>query len=539
MIINIQGFLGENRQIEPKLLSDGVGVTSLNQKPGRGDLRPWRKPLTVAAVPAGRKTIFRMGRDVISDSNYWLSWLGVVHAVRGFDARDTSERTYYTGDGAPKVTDNTMALSATPYPSTSRPLGIPAPTAALTVSNNSNSAATGANTSNYYFYTYINDWGWESGNSPISALNTRKSDETAVLNGFSSAPAGNYFITGIRIYKSVSGSSGNASFFFLRDIAIGITTTIDDNRKLGTTSEIIGWGPPPSDLTFLTAMWNGMLAGISGNSVRMCESYVPYAWPDAYEIVPPDAKPIGLGVAGQALLVLTTNKPLIVAGSSPDSMDQMPMEEFSQGCVSARSIVSLGSGVAWASMDGLCYWDKGASQILTAGIMLREDWLKLKPETIIGQKYEGAYLGSYDDGSGSRKAFLIAPGQNSGMYFLSQGYEAMHFDELQDQLYALDTTSVKRWDADPTFMTTTFRSKPYQFSKPMNFGAFKVIASVWPVTLSFYAGSQLIYSIQVSNSDAGRLPKGFKSDLWQFEIQTTGAVQSLLVSQSLEELNRA
>ena len=131
-LIQWSGFSGEVRALHPKLLGNGAGTTSLNQKPGRGDLRPWRVPLSVASVPAGRKTIYRMGRDVNDEANYWLSWNTRVHAMRGFEADNTTERTYYTGDGVPKVTDNTIALASTPYPTAARLLGVPAPTAALT-----------------------------------------------------------------------------------------------------------------------------------------------------------------------------------------------------------------------------------------------------------------------------------------------------------------------------------------------------------------------------------------------------------------------
>ena len=86
-MIRWAGFQGENRAIHPKLLNEAVGVKSVNQKPGRGDLRPWKTPLQVATVPAGRKTIYRMGRDVANEADYWLSWTGVVHAVRGFRCR--------------------------------------------------------------------------------------------------------------------------------------------------------------------------------------------------------------------------------------------------------------------------------------------------------------------------------------------------------------------------------------------------------------------------------------------------------------------
>ena len=135
--IRFSGFSGEVRAAHPKLLADTACTLLRNAKPGRGDLRAWRQPLTVASVPAGRQTIYRMGRDVASDADYWLSWPTVVHAVRGFESGDTTERTYYTGDGSPKVTDNTIALASAPYPTAHRPLGIPAPATAMLVAQDS------------------------------------------------------------------------------------------------------------------------------------------------------------------------------------------------------------------------------------------------------------------------------------------------------------------------------------------------------------------------------------------------------------------
>lgn len=54
--LTFSGFAGENRALHPLLLPENTGTVSLNQKPGRGDLRPWNAPLAVATVPAGRKT---------------------------------------------------------------------------------------------------------------------------------------------------------------------------------------------------------------------------------------------------------------------------------------------------------------------------------------------------------------------------------------------------------------------------------------------------------------------------------------------------
>lgn len=548
------GFLGENRAIHPKQLGEGVCTVSINQKGGRGDLRPWRGPLRVASVPTGRETIYRMGRDVPSDSDYWLSWPTVVHAVRGYDTDDTTEKTYYTGDGVPKVTDNTIALATSPYPTASRPLGLPAPASAPSVTVVVNATGTGSNATFFYAYTYVNDWGWESAPSPVSTQVIRKTDDTATVGGFSAPPVGNYGINKIRVYRTQSGSSGSADFFFLREVAIGTTNTTDDNRTLAEVLPTKTWIKPPDDLSFLTSLWNGMLAGISGNGVRFSEAYIPYAWPISYDVVPPDSKPVAIGVFGQNLLVLTTNRPMLVSGSSPDSMDSQPVE-MSQGCIAPRSVVSMGNGVAWASEDGLCWFGAGGPRLLTAGIMMREDWQALVPKSIIGKMYEGLYFGSYDDGTG-RKGFFIDPSNPTGIYFLSTGYKAMHFDELRDQLYVLDGGDVKKWDAgDP--MTVRAVSKVFRMPHVENFACAEVIADAFPVTVHFDAlvgqdvaaklvtlhptrftspkSGVLRFTKQVTSAVPFRLPSGFSSQDWQIECTGTMAVQGIAISSSMME----
>ena len=568
-VLRVAGFTGENRALHPTLLPDGAGALSRNQKPGRGDLRPWLVPLSVATVPAGRASIYRMGRDVASDVNYWLSWATDVRAVRGFDPNDTTERTYYAGDGAPKVTDNTIALTSAPYPSASRPLGLPAPSGAPTVSTNA--GGTGDLVTAYYVYTYIHDWGWESAPGPVSAANTRAATATATISGFAAAPAGNYNITGIRIYRTATGASGATDFFFLREITIGTASTTDDNRTLGEVIKTTTWLPAPgvpkggsaggseANLTGLVALWAGMLAGVSGNRVRLCEPYTAYAWPDDYDIVPPDSKPVGIGVFGQQAVVLTTGRPLIIAGSSPESMDQQ-LVEMPQGCVSARSIVSMGAGVAWASEDGLCWVGAGGPRILTAGIMTRKDWQALVPSSIIGQMYEGLYFGSYstDDGA-TRQGFMLEPSSPGGIFFLDTGYPAMHFDELQDQLYVHSGTSVLRWDAGASFMTSRFRSKQFQLPRLANMAALEVLADSYPVTVRIDAlglaastvtalvaqrpavfsapsATTFRYTVSVPSANAVPLPGGFAAKDWQIEVETAGAVQAVAVATSVDEL---
>lgn len=555
MKIGIAGFAGANKALHPKLLPDTVGVESLNQKPGRGDLRPWKAPDTVATVPEGRQTIYRMGRDTPSDTEYWLSWTGIVHAVRGYNTGDTTERTYFTGDTEPKWTDNTIALGTPPYPTAARHLGVPAPTTAVTLS------ASGGTSSNeetlYYTYTFVTDKDEESAPAPVSDAITCKTDDTITIDDIEAAPSGSFTIDRIRIYRTQTGELGDTEFFFLREIAEGTTSTTDDRRILGEVLETGEWVEPPADLTYLTAMWNGMLAGIHERGVRICEPYAPYAWPFRYEILPPDAVPVALGRWQQNLLVLTTAKPLLVVGSEPQSLDQQPLA-IGEACIAPRAVVSFGHGVAWPCPDGLAYYGDRGWQILTAGLFTRDDWQAMNPESMVAGIYEGAYLCFYTDAEDERRGFIIDPIDPKGVFFLEQGYEALFFDELQDTLYVLDGTDVKKWDAGSELMTATFRSKVFT-TPPTCISCARVVADTYPVTLKLDAGpftsgqatalasgsgghltstgTAVRFSVTVNDRFPVRLPGGFKATDWQIQLETAGQVQGVVLASSMEELN--
>lgn len=529
-IIRIAGFAGENRALHPYLLPDGVGVSSINQKPGRGDLRPWNAPLTVATVPAGRKTIYRMGRDVPQDDDYWLSWPTVVHAVRGPNATDTAERTYFSGHGTPKWTDTTKALASTPYPTSAMELGIPAPETPVTLSATGGTASTEGERA--YTYTYVSDIGEESAPQASPVFITCKTDDEVTLSGLAPAPDGNYGINRVRIYRTQTDSSGVGEFYFLREIASTLTTTTDDNRTLGEVMPTTTWLQPPADLSFLTGLWNGMMAGISGRSVRFCEAYVPYAWPMAYEVLPTATTPVALATFGQTLVMLTDGNPSYITGGTPDAMDEQPIE-WSQACIAPQSAVGMGHGVAWAAPDGLAYVGQGGPRLLTQGILTRDDWQALNPATIMGAMYEGRYFGFFNGGA---QAFMLDPANAGGMYLLDFGADAVYLDDMQDALYVLDGVSVKKWDAGAA-LTTTFKSKVFRMPKPTaGFACAEVTADAYPVSFRLYADGVLKHTQTVTSGAPFRLPGGYYADNFQIEVATTGAVQGLVVAHSMAEL---
>ena len=636
-IIRLGGFGGENRALHPMLLPENVGVISTNQKPGRGDLRPWKAPSTVATAPSGRNTIYRMGRDVTSDTNYWLSWTTAVHVVCAPNATDTAERTYFSGGAAfaPRWTDTTMALATAPYPTAYRSLGVPAPSSVCLLSAASPGAVTagaftvdakytiatvgttnwlaigaenevvasgsfvigtvytiktvggtdytligasastigvsftatgvgigsgtaskndltgvmftatgiGAGTgtatvsntiieSRFYTYTCVTDIGEESAPAAPSLELTCKTLDTVTISNLA-APSGTYGINRFRIYRTQTSSTGG-DFYFLRDIASTANSTTDDGRNLGEVLATTTWLMPPADLSWLTGLWNGMMAGISGRSVRFCEAFTFYAWPLAYEILPTNAQPVALATFGQTLVMLTNGNPSIITGGTPDAMDEQPVE-FYQACVAPLSAVGMGHGVAWASPDGLAYIGSGGPRMLTEGFMTRDDWQALNPSSIQGCMYERRYLATYTV-DGVKKGFVIDPANQGGMYFLDFGFDALHLDDLQDALYVLNGVNIQKWDTGAA-KTVTFKSKLFKMPKPTQaFSCAEVVADTYPATFKLYTDGVLKHTEAVANSNPFRLPGGYYAQTYQIEVSTTGAIQGVAMAHSMTEL---
>ena len=517
---------------------ESVGVDVVNAQPGRGDLRPLRGRREVATVPDSTQqlTIYRMGRGLTSDTDYWLSWPDRVSVVLGQDGDGTTERTYFSGSGAPKWTDNTMAFSGgPPYPQASRPLGIPAPITAPSVAVSVE--GTGTEAIRNYVYTYVNSMGWESAPSPLSSDLLCKGGSTVGITGLASPPSGGYDITAIRVYRTQSGTNGDGDFYFLREIAVATSTT-DDDRALGDLMATQGWLPPPDDMTGLCGMWNGMMAGISGKTLMFCEPYSPYAWPVKYDIESRD-QPVALGVWQQNLLVLTNGAPVLITGSSPDGLDQTTLPLVAP-CLSVAGVVSFGHGVVWPSADGLAY--SGAGDVVTRALLIEDQWRALNPFTMVAGRAGRFYACTYEVEAGKR-GFLIDPANpGGGIWWLSSGWDACWYDELQDKLFVLSGGSVQWFDCPlEDYLTARFESKHFAQPAPINYGWCKVVASGFPLICSFYADGpdgvmSLRYTRSVTSSAPFALPSGFTSENWQIVVESEHDVQAVRLATSMAEL---
>ena len=468
MQIVFEELLGENRRKQARRLLPGVGVTCTNVKPStNGIFRPWRVPLAVSPapnIPSNRVTLYRMGRDTQSKSNFWLSWTGVVHAIRGFDATDPTERTYYTDGTAPKWTDNIQALSGAPYPTASRLLAVPQPTVAPTVALSVD--GTGAERTVWYVYTWVNDIGWESAPSPATRSPAHRAGAVLNLTPNGTVPAGNYGVTKIRWYRTqTTGTLGEAEFFFLREYALGAAGQQDDARDVGadvlpSSAENMRL-PLPNTATCLTQCWNEFAAALVGKTVRFCEPGFIYSWPLSCEYIVNDT-PVAIAVFSQRALVLTSAGAELFTGTDPEAMDQKPMALAP--IVSARSLVVGETWCCWAAADGLWYYGIDGYRNLVERSVDPAQWAALSPSTMhahflqVGDKQ--LIVVFYNDGT--NKGLVVDPQNPEGVYFLSEGYTAAYWDKLLRRLFVLVGSSLREWDAGASFMSAVFKSQVFR-----------------------------------------------------------------------------
>lgn len=542
--ITIAGFTGVNRALNPRLLAEEMGVAMTNAEIGRGDLRPLGVRSGVATVPASpqRKSIWRMGADVPSDANYWLSWSDVVSATQGFDGDDTTERTYFTGNGTPKWTNNVIALGGgAPYPQAARELAVPAPIQAPTLQLITNGTGTEAN--RFYVQTFVNDIGWESAPSAASVAVLAKGGASTTVTGLVEPPSGNYGITKRRLYRTQADATGDADFFFLAELDVTATEFTDTDQALGDALSTTEWLAPPENGFGIIALWRSMFAMLSGKTLHISPVGAAYAYPVRQDIELKD-KAVATAKWEQNLLVLTTGRPVLVTGETPDAMSDMQLS-LVQPCVSARGVAAMSDGVVWPSNEGLAFAGGGRQVLLTEGILTPTQWKALRPSTIVAGRYGRLYVASFDDGAG-RKGFIVDPSNPVAFTFLDSGFDACHYDELADVLYVLEGGEVRKFDAGPEKLLATFRSKVFRQTVPVNYGYAKVLASGYPLTLRVWSDHKdpitqavthpLRLERHVQNGDAFTLPSGYVSEDWQVEIVSQHDVQSVRLATDVTHL---
>jgi hypothetical protein len=506
-VIDLRNFQGEVPKMGPSALDPTQAQRATNCRVVSGELRPLRRPVKVFA-PANQPTsIYRISNGAASR---WLTFTNDTDIVASPLADVTDFRVYYTDGFKPRKTNWNLATNngaelVGPFPVRSYQIGIPNPTAApaLGVSG----TGTGTAVTRAYVYTFLTTFGGlveESGPSPASLVNWQLG-QTISVSGFSPAPADTP-VTGIRIYRTVTGTAGSI-YEWVADVGIGGSygDSLTDAQIPGAPLPSATWVPPPDNLKGLISIGNGVLAGFVGNTLYFSEPYKPHAWPVQYTLTFP-AQIVGLGMAGAQVVVATEQFPWLVTGTAPGNMTQTPITIY-EPCVSKRSIVSDLTGCLYASPNGIVGISSIIQGVITDKLIEREAWQSFNPSTMIGSIYDGRYVGFYtlpsnmpqNDGAASDlggramvmdkadepiralythmdvAGFALAP-PLTFMEFYALG---AYMDRQTGNLYAVNQADncIYQIDGDPAnTMQANWKSKRFIFGSPVNMAVVQVDA---------------------------------------------------------------
>jgi hypothetical protein len=597
--LKISAFAGIAPRVGSALLKENEATSAINTKLYSGELRAWNKPGVVqgaASLAASVKSIYKH-KDVAGD-DLWLSWSTDVDVVPS-PIFDTGENPiYYTGSGTPKKTNSTLSETGTaPFPGDYYEMGVPAPTTAPTVS-----AAGGSGTaeSRVYLFTYISAFGSieeESAPSPASSVLSVLPGGTVTVSGLgTTAPAGDYNITTKRIYRAVSGTS-TTIYLKVADVAIGTSSYSDTKTaaQLGGALESSNYNTPPTDLSGIVAMANGILVGFRENEIYFSEPYVPHAWPVIYSLTV-EYPVVGLGAFGESVVVATKGNPFIISGTTPSSMSQAKIPLF-EPCVSKRSIVSDDTGVMYASPNGVVKISQGFAGVTTNGLFTRDEWQLRYPATMLGAVLDGAYYLFWEDQINNVQECLILDRNEAASALTTSSIytTAVFIDPTTAQLFFPYAGVVSAWESDAlNFLTYDWTSKLYILPRPVNFSAIQIDAAFEDNTLlaalqdevdaiiasnqavfasgvnllstlgsvdigtivlggsilqpipgvvsslslqvKIYCNGILVSTRSITDRSTYRLPSGFKSDRWQFRLSGNVPLRTFKIAETAKEL---
>lgn len=324
--------------------------------------------------------------------------------------------------------------------------------------------------------------------------------------------------------------------------------TDDFNYKsLTSTLATNDYLAPPDDLQGLTVVQNSFLAGFVGNDLYFSEPNQYHAWPEGYKRSF-ESNIVGLASIGSQLLVLTESYPYIVDGSDPAVMTQSKLPSR-YPCLNRKSIVETSFGVVYATHDGLAVWAPSAgAQLLTRLIHSSDTWNEsLDPSTLVGTSYKDTYFASHSAGS-----IVLEPGakqETPSFVDSSFTFSSGWYDSLTNILYVTSGTNgdIYHWDdlTQPS-LQMTWKSKTLVTKDYINLGAARVIADyatnetpyewataavdwesadqIWnsddPITFRLYVNKELKFTKICTSTDVFRMPSGYKSDTFEFELES-------------------
>lgn len=514
-------FSGVKPKVDARLLPDGSAQVADNTNTESGGVRSLRGLLDI--MPLAKlgeiKTIYRFGQALTSATQFWFHWTSEVDVVKGPINNDTAERTYWTGDGAPKYTVAQSSTVGNDLPSAWFPLGVPFPSSAPVLAATGEFAATAAQETRVYVYTFVTPNGEESAPSAPGSV-TMYVGQSVTISQLLTAADNNAPIARKRVYRAQRGV-----YLFVAEIAATATGFIDtiESGSLSEPCPSVNWDLPPDDMYGLHAGPNGMMIGLDGYEVCLCEPNRPHAWPSIYRQTLPFPT-VGVGQFGQSFVVLTTGLPSILTGTHPANMS-VASADFYHPCLSRRSIVSAAGAVIWASPDGLVTLGPDIERNLTEDIFTPAQWRAMNPETLIGAWHEGWYVGTFAFGGG-RTGFMFHPATLEWVNLPGLRATAMYRDTVGDALYMCVGNRIQKFRAGAPL---PFTWKSNKAVTPMTDFVAARVTGGYPIVFRLYRNGVARFQKTVRSDEPFKLPAGL-GRTWEVEVEGTNEVLGIAMS---------
>lgn len=450
-----------------------------------------------------------------------------------------------------------------------------------------------------YVYTYVTEYDEESPPSPATTV-TGWSNGVWTVGLFTPPPdqlGVTRNITTIRLYRTVSATGGQTTFFHVADFPVATETYTDTiSSDIIVTSYQLSsqlFYPPPENLQGIISMPNGISVGFVGNELWFCEPYLPHAWPPSY-VLTTEFPIVGIGVSGTSVVAATSANAYIASGVSPGTMTLTKVSD-PDPCTSRGSVLGNSAGVFYTSPNGLILVSpSGTSSNLTEGWITRERWQELTSQKylravfLVSSYFAFGLSGDNGDVSEAQRGFTIelnAVDQQSFTIWPQPGGHRLGFNSLSSpQGFNLDNLLTDPWtgqgilvqdgkiyfydfsDQAPTIVPYKWRSKLYQQNAKNNFEVMRVFFKVPPGTpalnatrleaetndavwdtlpadrygfVRVYADGVLVTvrELRVSN-ELLRIASGFKAFVWQWEFEGRVDISNVKLGTTVRELAR-
>lgn len=532
-LIKLQSFSGMMPRYSANLLPETSAVMAKDCHFDDGTLNPVKTNKdTGETVAANTQTLFRY------ENQYWFTWDHDVDAIKSPIASDPYRRVYYTGDGYPKVTYNTIFNGVT-MPANAYQLGVPAPTTSPSITTYTPATAENAVTS-FYVMTYISGNGEEGAPSPVSVEvksfpigvvnNAGVTGQVVLLLGAPTFNRSN--ITRIKLYRTTTGA-GAAEFLEVANLPLSQTnyTDITPDYQLGAILETEEYSMPPDDMKGLCSMANGICAGFKKNELLFSEAYLPYAWPEAFRLSTSEDI-VAIEPIGTSLVVGTEGDPYLFTGISPANIAGQKLE-ISQSCMSKLSMLNVGPAVLYASPDGLVAVAPDGVRLITEEVLSPMQWREMvDPSTIRAYRHEAKYIAIH-----SRGAFSFDP-ITKDLRLIDDTWTAGYGDLTDDTLYMLNGTKVMHYRGGDDYKNLTWKSKEFD-AIAKSFSCVRLISD----DITQVSFKLVVDGNEIMNKAAGSVIQTFtlpyvRGDKWQFEVESKSRIESIKLATSKQELKQ-